>query len=253
MKDRRLLVAIVGAALVAVLVVIFSAILLGSNSSGDKTIVVSVAIEGMAPGKKITATDIKQITIPQEKMPAGVLIDVGSIINRTVKDPINPGDVIVESKLFANSLGGNLASDIPVGQRAFTIAINEVSGVGGFASPGSYVDVMLSGKDAYGQPYSKIIVQHAKVLAISQLRTEDGSPKIGNSATLQVSPQEVQQLDVARTLGTLTLVLRNIADQKTSSVSPTSNRGNLDVPGQAAVEVIRGSMTADGQSGVQRQ
>lgn len=252
MKDRKLFFALIGASVVAVLVVLISTLWLGSKSS-DGSIMVNAAIENMEPGKKILATDLKQVQIQADKLPAGVIIDFGQLINRTVKTKINAGDVLVESMLFTNSLGGNLASDIPVGKRAFTISVNEISSVGGFASPGSFVDVILSGKDIYNQPYSKVIVQHAKILAISQLRSEDGNPKIGSSATLEVTPQEVQQLDVARTLGSLALVLRNIADNSTNTGNPSASRNDLNLPGQGQVEIIRGPMTSDAGNPGSRQ
>jgi pilus assembly protein CpaB len=102
---------------------------------------------------------------------------------------------------------------ITVGKRAISVRVNDVVGVAGFALPGNYVDILVSAKDGTGQPFSKTVLNHVKVLAIAQDTTADpAKPKVVNAVTLELTPSEAEQLDLARSIGTLSLVLRNEID-----------------------------------------
>jgi pilus assembly protein CpaB len=58
------------------------------------------------------------------------------------------------------------------------------------------------------------VITRAKVLAIAQETASDpAKPKVVNAVTLELSPEEVERLDLARSIGTLSLVLRNESDR----------------------------------------
>ena len=155
----------------------------------------------------------------------------------------------MEAMLVPIATSDDLSNDIPLGKRAFTIGINEISGVGGFASPGNYVDVIVSAKDAAGMPVSKTVVERVKVMAVAQARSIiDPSPKVGTNVTLEVTPEEAQKLDVARSLGTLSLALRNRADKSNYDGAAASKNDLVLQPNvyndAASVEIIRGNLTS---------
>lgn len=107
---------------------------------------------------------------------------------------------------------------IAAGKRAISVRVNDVVGVAGFALPGNYVDVLVSAKDSSGHPFSKIVLNRVKVLAVAQDTTADPTkPKVVNAVTLELTPQESEQLDLARSIGSLSLVLRNELDTTSSS------------------------------------
>jgi pilus assembly protein CpaB len=57
------------------------------------------------------------------------------------------------------------------------------------------------------------VISRAKVLAIAQDTAADpAKPKVVNAVTLELTPQETERLDLARAVGTLSLVLRNESD-----------------------------------------
>jgi pilus assembly protein CpaB len=93
-----------------------------------------------------------------------------------------------------------------------------VVGVAGFALPGNYVDVLVSAKDSESRPFSKIVLNRVKVLAVAQDTTADPTkPKVVTAVTLELTPAESEQLDLARSIGALSLVLRNEIDAGLSS------------------------------------
>jgi len=103
---------------------------------------------------------------------------------------------------------------ITVGKRAITVRVNDVIVVAGFALPVSYVDILANLKDRGGQSYSKVVLSRVKVLAVAQETEVDTSkPKIVNAVTLELSPEESERLDLARSVGSLSLVLRNELDK----------------------------------------
>jgi len=55
------------------------------------------------------------------------------------------------------------------------------------------------------------------VLAVAQeANRDDTKPKVVNAVTLELSPDQVEKLDLARSVGSLSLVLRNQVDPKTA-------------------------------------
>jgi pilus assembly protein CpaB len=114
-----------------------------------------------------------------------------------------------------------LATVIAPGTRAMTVRVNDVVGVAGFALPGNYVDIIVNipaplSFDRRGEKtISKIVLERVLVLAVAQQANRDETvPKVVNAVTLQVSPEQAEKIDVARSVGTLSLVLRNQLDQQ---------------------------------------
>jgi pilus assembly protein CpaB len=93
--------------------------------------------------------------------------------------------------------------------------------VAGFALPGNYVDIMVNTQNDGGKrgekdkAISKIVLERILVLAVAQESDRDATkPKVVNAVTLEVSPEHAEMLDLARSVGALSLVLRNQADPK---------------------------------------
>ena len=250
MKLNSTMIALGGAAFAGILAVVLATC--SFTPSDDKQeFKIAQAATILEAGQNIAPADVKTVVWPKDKIPNGAILDAASLTGRVVKTKINPDQVILESMLVSNVSGPNLSSDIPAGKRAFTIGINEISGVGGFASPGNYVDVMLSTKDAAGQPISKIVVKRVRVMAVAQARSyEDNNPKLGSTITLEVTPQEAQILDVSRYLGSLSLVLRNRQDDKDPNNALSSKSDLMLSPNissdSGSVEIIRGNMAGAG-------
>ena len=60
---------------------------------------------------------------------------------------------------------------------------------------------------------SKTVLRRVKVLAIAQeTDAVDAKPKVVNAVTLELTPKEVEILDLARSAGNLSLSLRNTFD-----------------------------------------
>jgi pilus assembly protein CpaB len=141
---------------------------------------------------------------------------VKNLQDRVVRTSIQRGEAILSSKLAPLGTQGGLSAVIAEGKRAMTVRVNDVVGVAGFALPGNYVDVMVSTQqDRPGvktndekQQISKTVLTHVLVLAVAQeAGRDDTKPKVVNAVTLELSLEDAEKLDLARNIGTLSLVL----------------------------------------------
>jgi pilus assembly protein CpaB len=118
-----------------------------------------------------------------------------------------------------------LSALISEGKRAITVRVNDVIGVAGFALPGNYVDIIVStqkdpqpGAVVREQSISKIVLERILVLAVAQeVNRDETKPKVVNAVTLEVTPEQAEKLDLARSVGTLSLALRNQIDPQSAN------------------------------------
>lgn len=193
---------------------------LGDQSSNRAHIKVVVASTPIEAGTVIANAQIKAIDWLNPELPAQTLQDLRQVSGRVTRHALQPGEPILENKLAPVDAKAGLSAVITEGKRAISVRVNEVIGVAGFALPGNFVDVLVSGRDDAQQPFSRVVITRAKVLATAQDTTADPSkPKVTNAVTLELTPQEAERLDLARTIGTLSLVLRNEADPSAWSSS----------------------------------
>jgi pilus assembly protein CpaB len=175
----------------------------------------SVVIAGqpIEAGKAIAADQVKLVDWPGSSVPQEAAARTADVVGRIARVSMIPGEPVLPGKLAPKQATGGLSSTIPEGKRAITVKVNEVVAVAGFALPGSYVDVLVSGKDADNEPFSRTVLSRVKVLAVAQeTAAEPDKPKVVNAVTLELAPVESEKLDLARNIGKLSLVLRNELD-----------------------------------------
>jgi pilus assembly protein CpaB len=182
----------------------------GDQTSGYRVVVVDQPIEA---GKAIAADQIKAIDWPGSVVPHDAPARTSDVVGRIARVSMIPGEPVLPGKLAPLNATGGLSSIITEGKRAITVKVNEVVAVAGFALPGSYVDVLVSGKDANDQHFSRTVLSRVKVLAVAQETTTDkDKPKVVNAVTLELTPSDAEKLDLARSIGELSLDLRNELD-----------------------------------------
>lgn len=188
------------------------------NIASNKVVVAAVDIE---MGSKINPQMLSTTDWPSGSIPPGAFTDIKELQDRVVKVSVLRGDAVLERKLAPAGTQGGLSAVIAEGKRAMTVRVNDVVGVAGFALPGNYVDVMVNalqdkGKGEEGKQISKTVLEHVLVLAVAQESgRDDTKPKVVSAVTLELTLEDSEKLDLARSVGTLSLVLRNQVDKKT--------------------------------------
>ncbi len=151
---------------------------------------------------------------------AGTPLTVGTIVN--------PGD------------RGFLAAALAPGMRAVTVPLSPDQGVAGFVFPGDRVDVLVTleleneADSAIKLNTSETIVRNVRVLAVDQRTTptdEDGAttPAVYATVTLEATPRIAETIAVSRSVGTLSLALRSIAENA-GELEEAIASGSVSVP-----------------------
>ena len=181
---------------------------------------VAVAAMDIEMGSKINLQMLKPVDWPSGSLPEGAFNDLKLLEGRVVRSSVQRGEPILASKLAPVGTQGGLSAVIAEGKRAMTVRVNDVVGVAGFALPGNYVDVMVNTQQDKDQKsdeniqISRTVLEHVLVLAVAQEASRDETkPKVVNAVTLELSPGDTEKLDLARSVGTLSLVLRNQVDK----------------------------------------
>lgn len=192
-----------------------------SKQGGIASNKVVVAVADIELGSKINPQMLSTVDWPSGSVPPGAFKEPKDLQDRVVKVSVLRGEAILERKLAPAGTQGGLSAVIADGKRAMTVRVNDVVGVAGFALPGNYVDVMVNaqqdkGKGEEGRQISKTVLEHVLVLAVAQeAGRDDTKPRVVSAVTLELSLEDSEKLDLARSVGTLSLVLRNQVDTKT--------------------------------------
>lgn len=187
---------------------------------------VVVARTDMAPGRVISADDVRLMEVPTRYVQPGHFTDVNEVVDRIVVAGLLEGEQVTASKVaFAEA--EPLAAKLPPGRRGVTLAVNPVTGVAGLVRPGDSVDVVgifqLGRSAAERVTQARFLLQQVLVAAIDQdtggvQPRQEGeglagpgatAPQAARTVTLALSPEDSQRLVLAQELGQLFLLLRS--------------------------------------------
>jgi pilus assembly protein CpaB len=199
---------------------------------------------------------------PLDSVPSGAIRDTSDDRNRLlgslVRKNLDTGSPITSENVLPRGDRGFLASVLAPGTRAISIKVDAESGVSGLIKPGDYVDVLLTqvaaNADVARRALSETLLQNVRIIAIDQEIVQGGgannatAAKVAQTVSLQLTPEQVKKIAVAKNLGSLSLAmrsaveLRDTADSRTISscdVSAEIARQNA-VAGQSAAVVVYG-------------
>lgn len=234
MKNARAIVMLI-VALVAGIAAVVSASRWLSQQSSSSVKQVVVAASDMDLGQPLGNEQLRMVSWPSGSLPPGTFDDPKALQGRVVRASLQKGEPILENKLAPIGTKGGLSAVIAEGKRAITVRVNDVVGVAGFALPGNLVDVIVNTnedvKSTNNNSISKIVLEKILVLAVAQqVSRDDTQPKVVNAVTLEVTPDQAEKLDVARSVGTLSLVLRNQVDVAATATGGATKGTLLGTP-----------------------
>jgi len=222
MRNLRPAVMLVLAIGMGMAAVAMAAVWLNSRASLLTTHVV-VAREDVQIGTRLQPGMLQLVDWPSASPLKNPLTSIEQATDRVVNMPLVKGEPISTAKLAAKGETGGLSAVLREGRRAVTVKVNEIVGVAGFALPGNYVDVMVNTPDSQNNLVSKIVIERIQVLAVAQdVANLESKPKVVNAVTLEVTPAQAEKIDLARSVGSLSLVLRSQVD--TESVATVGAR-----------------------------
>lgn len=235
MRNTRALMMLAMAVILGLGAVIVAARWIGEQAAVTTSKVV-VAQTDISLGARMTQDMVRMIDWPANALPPGAITDPKLLDTRVTRASILRGEPIMETKLAPPGTKGGLSAVVADGMRAMTVRVNDVVGVAGFALPGNFVDILVNTQDESAkttanrdQSISKIVLERILVLAIAQESSRDETkPKVVNAVTLELSPEQAEKLDLARSVGTLSLVLRNQIDPSPVNTGGATKTSLLD-------------------------
>ena len=205
------------------------------HSGTRPTVDVVVASDTIGIGARIEATQVKTVPWPSEAEPEGALHDTKAAVGALARNTIQRNAPLTQTDLVTDG-AGLLPLIISEGMRGMSVRVDNVTGVSGFITPNSHVDVLISGQpDGNQEQKSKVVLQNIRVLATGTLiEKRDNKPVEVPTVTLLVSPEDAEKLTLATRFEPLRLALRNYRDEDLVHTSGVSTRALFDSDGKPA-------------------
>ena len=187
---------------------------------------VIVAKANIAKGTKLSASNVAVRPIPLEFAHSLAVTpdSFDQIDGQVLAYPINAGEMILWGSMEGKKVP-TFSARIDAGRRAMTVPVDEINSISGMLEPGDIMDLMVS-IDQKGKKITFPLLQSVEVMATGQRSVDD--PKSGerrqySTVTIETTPEQAQNVIVAREVGKLTALLRNPQDK-----SPMGNT-NYDI------------------------
>lgn len=179
------------------------------------------------PGQFLSANLVEAKSIPGEYVSPSAIMDIKDVQGEAALAPISAGEQILSNKFALPD--ASLAWSLKSGQRAFTLEVNEASGVGNMIRPGNHVDILV--KLASGNRIvTSFVFQDLYVLATGQkiTKSKNLSDSSADNATNYNTVTLALTADQAETLmylegQNLKLVLRSNNDDETVDLPPITD------------------------------
>ncbi len=246
--NRNLMIVLAGGFLIAVLVALLVQSSLSSGKKKDVTpaaqdepkIQIIVAAKPIKVGDELTADNLKYKSWPKSAVFPGAFVQKGEdkpadIAKGRARRAFALDEPIVADALVPANKAALLAAVLREDMRAIAVDVEASSMVGGFIAPSDFVDVILIYKEKIKYEGSKedtamknyiqnqissfaveTVLENIRVLAVDQapVRDEEVKAKVGKTVTLEVDRKGAETLALASKMGTLSLALRRLGDDK---------------------------------------
>ncbi|MCP1756879.1 Flp pilus assembly protein CpaB [Bradyrhizobium elkanii] len=219
-----------------------------------------VAARPLPRGTLARDEDFAVRTSAPESVPAGAILETpaskAGLPGALVRKFVDAGSPVTLQDILRPKDRGFLASVLAPDSRAISIKVDEESGVSGLIRPGDYVDVLLTQVFEKANParraLSETVLRNVRVIAIDQEIVQGGrgisgvTGKQAQTVSLELGPDQVKKITVAKQLGTLSLSVRAAVDQwdkvddgamSSCDVSPELARQNA-IAGQTTAVVV---------------
>ncbi len=185
---------------------------------------VVIAARDIPFGQAIQPQMLQVISWPQTALPPGAVTDLGQLLPAQGSDPrratrsIAEGELVLASKVSDFGEKVTIVQSLGSNTRAVAIEVEAATAVGGFVTPGDYVDVVLTqGRDEGLRAVT--ILQGIRIVGVDQDADEKSeTPEIARTVTVEVTAEQGQKLALAQKAGTLTLSLRTLDNAENSDL-----------------------------------
>jgi len=184
---------------------------------------VVVARDTISIGTRVSPDSLKVVTWPADALPEGAVHDPQEVVGSIARTTIGKNQPVAKTELIAQG-AGLLPLMIDEGMRAMSVKVDSVTGVSGFITPNSHVDVIVAAtRGEKNDMRSRVIMQNIRVLATGTIiEQKDEKPVEVPTVTLLVTPEQAETLTLATRYDSVRLALRNYRDEELVQTTGTS-------------------------------
>lgn len=181
-------------------------------------------IKDVPEGQVIASEALEEREVPEGKIPTDGVTAASLVAGRTAKYGLSAGSIVSQHDLAPQGITLGFESRLKAGMRAITFAVDNNTGVAGFVSPESRIDILAlvgSGADTKAAP----ILSDVEVIAVGQMyqKNPGAASTPANSVTVAVAPDDAQKLVKAIVAGKIYLSLRNDGDHTPVATTDVTN------------------------------
>lgn len=203
---------------------------------------VVVPVRDIAPGEHLQTSVLSTRSVPVDFVPADALLPANyeQHIGRVSRQPLKQGAPISAGAMVA--LHEQFSSVVRPGAVGYTFSVNENNSISGMVSPGDRIDILMTysptqagnQSSAGGQPDEggRVVPLLENILVLATgavIQNVPGETGAGgfSSVTLELEPQQAEQLTIAQETGKMRVVLRNLDDRTPFGLSGLTEKALL--------------------------
>lgn len=221
MQKRSLVVLALGSVIALGTAVSLHNRMKGESNAVEQTQVLVAAVDVPAGSFVRADAQLAMINWPKENITSVMLTNAttkaedfnGAVARRNIAK----GEPILKSALVRSNEGGFMSAVLDAGKRAVSIPVDATTGNAGFIFPGDHVDLILTHSVNHSSSNtqtraSETFVEDVRVLAVDQsLDNPENKAVLAKTVTLEVTPKQAEEINVAKDLGKISLSLRSLA------------------------------------------
>jgi len=188
-----------------------------ATSQSIETVQVLVASRPLRYGEPIRVVDVRPIAWPANSVPAGAFTDMDGLNPdaarpRVTLRAMEPMEPLLAVKVSQPGQPAGIAAMLTPGSRAFTIRVDQNSGISGTLRPSDTIDIYWTGRSESGE-VTRLLSSSVRIIALDenadQDRTFNGVPR---SVTIEAEPEMIASLAQGQSTGRLSLSLVGLDD-----------------------------------------
>ena len=182
----------------------------------EKTLRMVVATHDMPVGTLLQKNDLKLVNYPEKDVPKKAVFQIQNAEKRVLLVALGTNEPVLEGKLSETTSVEGVSATINRGYRAVSVQVTDVSGVAGLIQPGSHVDVLFTRPGSMAEATTSTILQNIRVISTGRIvavgQTVDPRAPKSPTVTLEMTPEDTQKLELAKSEGKISLSLRSPLD-----------------------------------------
>ncbi|WP_323038017.1 Flp pilus assembly protein CpaB [Pararhodobacter sp.] len=205
--------------------------------------VVQVLVAGrpLRYGEPIQVTDVRTIDWPANAVPPGAFLDTESLIPdptrpRVALRAMEPMEPLLAVKVSEPGQPAGIAAMLTPGSRAFTIRVDQNSGISGTLRPSDTIDIYWTGRSENGE-VTRLLSSSVRIIALDENADQDRSFNgVPRSITIEAEPEMIASLAQGQSTGRLSLSLVGLDDAAETGSIQVDARSLLGI--EARVEQV---------------